>query len=403
MNDYKNNYPVIIVHGFAGWGDLDGLNKYFNHFGMFGSRTLKPYLEKKGYEVFFPSLGPFCSAWDRACEMYAYIFGGTTDFGKVHSEKYNHERYGRTYPGILKDLGQTEAHKKVNVYGHSFGGPTIKAFAELMAHGCQEEVDGTPAEELSDLFKGGKGNLIHSVTTLSGVNNGTVLDQYFDDNLMHKTEWVILKATSLLGYSPYNWFFDLGQQHFGLGRYPEENKGLKKAVPQSKADFDAGIKRYASSKLDRSNWEMDIIWSKWMNDHQDVDPSIYYFAERACNTHEDKDGFQRSNTLHPITHFTGNMIGKKQPVRETGYEYGPEWYPNDGFVPVVGQSAPLNQPSIEAGPATEFKPGVWYNMPVRNGDHILWNGMSGNKWEFFKLWDEMLERTKKLPDAEDVK
>ncbi|MBR5754038.1 MAG: hypothetical protein IKX83_06100, partial [Clostridia bacterium] len=373
MKDYKNNYPSVLIHGFAGWGEDDGMMQYFNYWGMFGSRRLIPHLRAEGYEVYAPSLGPFCSAWDRACEIYAYIFGGTVDYGKVHSEKYNHKRYGRTYPGVLKDLGQTEAHKKVNVYGHSFGGPTVKAFVDLMSAGSKEEREGTPAEELSDFFKGGKGHLIHTAVTLSGVNNGTMLDQYFDDKLMHGVEWTVLKATAALGYSPYNWFFDLGQQHFGLGRYPEENaQGL---VELTKDEWKEGFERYKSSKLDRSNWEMDLIWCKWMNDHQGVDPKIYYFAERTCNTHPDKKGFARSNTWNPITHFTGNMIGQKQPIRETGYEYGPEWYPNDGYVPVIGQSAPLNQPSIEAGPATEFKPGIWYNMPVRNGDHIMWNGM----------------------------
>ncbi|MCR4747150.1 MAG: hypothetical protein K5836_01620 [Clostridiales bacterium] len=400
MSDFKNNYPLLIIHGFAGWGNDDGLNKYVVHFGMFGSRRLEPYLVKKGYEVYFPSLGPFCSAWDRACEIYAYLLGGTVDYGKVHSEKYNHKRYGRTYPGVLPDLGKTEAHKKVSLYGHSFGGPTVKAFVELMNNGCKEEIEGTPEDELSPLFKGGQSHLIHCAVTLSGVNNGTILDQCFDDKSMHATEKIVLKATSALGYSPYNWFFDLGQQHFGLGRYPEEN--AKEIVKLSKEDWEKGYAAYTSSKLDRSNWEMDIIWSKWMNDHQGVAKDVYYFAERACNSHPDENGFAVPNTFFPITYFTGKIIGKKQPVRETGYEYGPEWYPNDGFVPVIGQSAPLNQPSIEAGPATDFRPGIWYNMPVRNGDHVLWNGMSGNKWVFFKIWDEMLERAKSLPDAEDV-
>ncbi|MBR1705101.1 MAG: hypothetical protein IJ720_07040, partial [Clostridia bacterium] len=275
MNDYKNNYPSIIIHGFAGWGEMDPLSKVFNYWGYSKSRSLPRYLRSQGYEVYFPSLGPFCSAWDRACELYAYIFGGTTDFGKVHSEKYNHERYGRTYPGILKDLGQTEAHRKVNLYGHSFGGPTIKAFVELMNTGCQEEVEGTPEEELSDFFKGGKAHLLHTVTTLSGVNNGTILDQFFNDKTMHATEKVILRATSLLGHSRGAKVFDLGQQHFGLSLYPEDIQGKPKA--QSKEDFEKGFQRYASSKLDRSNWEMDIIWCKWMNDHQGVADTVYYF------------------------------------------------------------------------------------------------------------------------------
>jgi|GEM_PF-5154767 len=41
-------------------------------------------------------------------------------------------------------------------------------------------------------------------------------------------------------------------------------------------------------------------------------------------------------------------------------------------------------------------------MPVRNGDHIMWNGMSRNKWEFFAIFDKMFERARMLPDAEDV-
>ena len=28
--------------------------------------------------------------------------------------------------------------------------------------------------------------------------------------------------------------------------------------------------------------------------------------------------------------------------------------------------------------------------------------MSRNKWEFFRIYDEMFERVRKLPDAEDV-
>ena len=400
MNDYKNNYPSIIINGFAGWGEDDPFHNLFNYWGPTPKRNLIHYLRNQGYEVYFPSLGPFASAWDRSCELYAYIFGGTVDFGKVHSEKFNHKRYGRTYPGVLKDLGKTEAHKKVNLYGHSFGGPTIKCFVDLMHNGWQEEVDGTPEDELSPLFKGGMDHLIHTMNTLSGVNNGTILDQFFNDKTMHMTEKVILKATSLLGHSRGVKVFDLGQQMFDLGLYPEDIHG--KPEHQSETDFEKGFQKYASSKLDRSNWEMDIIWCKWMNDHQGVAPNIYYFAERADNSHyEPGSEFPKMNTMFPISHFTGNYIAKKQPVRETGYEYGPEWYPNDGFVPVVGQSAPLNQPAVEVGPETEFKPGIWHNMPITIGDHLFWMNWTGNKYVVRKTWDRFMQRARMLPDGED--
>ncbi len=26
MNDYKNNYPTLLIHGFAGWGEDDGMS-----------------------------------------------------------------------------------------------------------------------------------------------------------------------------------------------------------------------------------------------------------------------------------------------------------------------------------------------------------------------------------------
>lgn len=400
MSDYKNDYPHIFVHGFGGWGEDDPAHKVFNYWGYSPSRDLIRYIKGQGYEAYFPSFGPFASAWDRACMLYAYIFGGRVDYGKVHSEKYNHNRYGRTYPGVLKDLGQNERHKKVNVYGHSFGGPTIKCFVELMNNGCQEEVDGTPEEELSPLFKGGMGNLIHTMTTMSGVNNGTILDQAFNDKSMHATEKAILKVTSLLGHSRGVKIFDLGQQMFDLGLFPEDVHG--KPEKQSKEDFEKGFERYASSKMDRSNWEMDIIWCKWMNDRQGVCPTVYYFAERADNSHfEPGAEYPTMNTWFPISHFTGNYIGKKQPVRETGYEYGPEWYPNDGFVPVVGQSAPLNQPAVEVGPDTEFKPGIWHNMPITKGDHLYWMAWTGNKHLVHQTYDRMIQRARMLPDGED--
>lgn len=242
MSEYKNNYPSVIIHGFVGWGEDDEINKYFAHFGMFGSRRLFPYLRKKGYEIYAPSLGPFCSAWDRACELWAYLLGGTVDYGKVHSEKFNHKRFGRTYEGVLKDLGQNEAHKKINLYGHSFGGPTIKAFVDILNQGSAEEREGTDPDDLSDFFKGGHSHFVHTAVTMSGVNNGTILDQCFDDKSMHVVERAVLKVTSLLGYSPYNYFFDFGQQQFGLARYPEENRN-QKVKPQSKEDYEAGVRK----------------------------------------------------------------------------------------------------------------------------------------------------------------
>ena len=112
----QNNYPTIIVHGFLGVceGKYNYFNYIFRYFGGFTGDVVKS-LNKRGYEVYLPGLGAFAPVWDRCCDLYAYIFGGTVDYGKVHSEKYGHARYGRTYPGVLKDLGTPGDHAKVTL------------------------------------------------------------------------------------------------------------------------------------------------------------------------------------------------------------------------------------------------------------------------------------------------
>ena len=153
--EYKNNYPVVIVHGLMGWGEQDLIDKKFPHFGLTHEKDLCKHLREQGIEVHRPSLGPVNSGWDRACVLWAYLFGGRVDYGKVHSEKYGHARFGREYPGVLKDLGQDGPHKKINIFGKShvdevaqeFGIPVLArlpinpAVAEAFDAGLMETVD----------------------------------------------------------------------------------------------------------------------------------------------------------------------------------------------------------------------------------------------------------------------
>ncbi|MGX8691875.1 MAG: lipase-like domain-containing protein, partial [Eubacteriales bacterium] len=112
--EFQNNYPCVFLHGLMGFGEEDTVEKHFAYFG-FANTTFFQHMEEKGYECYHPNIGPVNSAWDRVCIIWAYLFGGRVDYGKVHAEKYGHARYGKYYPGVLKDLGQTEAHKKINL------------------------------------------------------------------------------------------------------------------------------------------------------------------------------------------------------------------------------------------------------------------------------------------------
>ena len=50
-----------------------------------------------------------------------------------------------------------------------------------------------------------------------------------------------------------------------------------------------------------------------------------------------------------------------------------------------------------------MNPMLWQNPAVqRNVAPLKEDGMSRNKWDFFRIYDEMFERARKLPDAEDV-
>ena len=78
----NNNYPIVMVHGLFGWGnnELYGIN----YWG--GENSLKDILTQNGYTVFTPTIGSVSSNWDRACELYAYLKGGTVDYGEFHSK-----------------------------------------------------------------------------------------------------------------------------------------------------------------------------------------------------------------------------------------------------------------------------------------------------------------------------
>ena len=80
----QNDYPIVLVHGFMGWGP-DEMGSY-NYWG--GKRDMVQEFESQGFEVLVTNVGPISSNWDRAVELYYQIKGGQVDYGKTHSEKF---------------------------------------------------------------------------------------------------------------------------------------------------------------------------------------------------------------------------------------------------------------------------------------------------------------------------
>ena len=263
-----------------------------------------------------------------------------------------------------------------------------------MTNGWQEEVDADP-EGCSPLFKGGKGDLIHTATTLSGVNNGTLLsDGVNDGERIRLVAGALFVPMVILGdVKAVRKFWDFQFDQWNIMQKRAEVTGKFKNPLKLKKE----IKQFLSVDLDNIGQEMKVIFAKELNDLRgDVNPNTYYFARRAVKSHE----------IDPVTH-KHDMDPHCYPVmsalagKVTGHfindnlknNYGVDlatWAPNDGFVNLPGQSAPFTQPSVEAASFNEdFKPGIWYNMPVEYKDHLSWVGPMEDKQETLNYYLDM--------------
>ena len=393
-------YPTFIVHGFFGWGDQDFLNKVSPYFGGILKKGMDTYLTEQGYETYCPSVGPWSSAWDRSCELYAQIMGGTVDYGKAHSEKYGHARFGKTYKGYINGWGEPGAYEKINIIGHSFGGPTVIRFCDLMDRGSEEERAVTPANELSPLFAGGHSKMIHTATTLSGTNNGTVLATAGKDlHVSPIVNWLLLGVISTtLGETNFLKAWDPKVAHWGI--CPLEAKDLKHTFRKPTACGDA-VRRYnENTEFDNIMAEMTIESSVKLNEETSVSPNIYYFARRACRSH--KIGNLPFQAMYlksfPIAHISQLLNGwYTTPSLRKNYGMTNEWYASDGPVNTVCTAAPWNKPSEEWNENTTVRPGLWYNMPIEFKDHFSWMGFLEDTETYRAYFLDMVKGFDELP------
>ncbi len=399
----NNNYPTILLHGFMGFGKGDWIHDYMLQywgFKFFWNRkhNLLPRLKKEGYEVYNPPLGPWNSAWDRCCILYAYLLGGTVDYGEAHSKKFGHARYGRTYPGVLKDWGKPGNHEKINIVGHSLGGSFVIAFSDMLMNGSEEERAATPESELSPLFKGGQGDLLHCVVTLAGVNNGTTMaSKLMEGNGYNKIMKAVCYGVGTIGrMGLVTHFWDQRLDQWNITANPEDKpKFLHIAKPDEYRD---GAIAYSKCKQDNVGWEMTLEFQAEANKNRKPNPNTYYFAYVGEASEPKPNGNHKPiwNAMNFVPWGAGWLTGSawsdemakvypEHPNKE-------EWLSNDGFVNVLGQRAPFNAPQEEFEAGKELKPGIWYNMPTKHQCHLSWNGAHIPAEQFFDYMDDMFER-----------
>ncbi|PEP96978.1 esterase/lipase family protein [Bacillus toyonensis] len=357
----KNNNPIILVHGFAGWGrdELLGI-KYWG-----GLQDIQENLKKEGYQVYTASIGPVSSNWDRACELYAHINGGTVDYGEAHAKKHGHKRYGRAFPKLIPNWNEKN---KIHLIGHSMGGQTIRTLVQLLKDGNQEERDYAKQNvkiKLSPLFQGGK-SYVHSVTSLATPHNGTTLA---DGILLFPAIKKILVAAASIGSNNDLLPYDFKLDQWNIPKYDGES-------------FSQYIDRLQNHPIwkgtkDISQWDLTTDGAKELNTWVKTHPDVYYFSYGGQATRKAPilGKYIPDITMNPALMANAIFLGAYTREEMNRPLIDANWWENDGVVNTISMLGPsTDQIVLNAG---TLQIGKWnYIETKENWDHLDMVGLS---------------------------
>ncbi len=352
----------IFVHGLSGWGSYDDTYRRMPYWGMRGG-DLMAFLREKGFDCFAASVAPTGSAWDRACELYAQISGTRVDYGKAHSGKYRHDRYGRDFSGcpLIPDWDEDT---RLVLLGHSFGGATVRMFSELLAHGDEEERRAAGTDELSPLFAGGMEKYIHSIVTLSSPMNGTTAYDLFEDP----------------GFDP------------AAVKVPWWSTGLAKMMSRGTSP-----KQDGRDPKDYADWDMHLDRARELNERIATLPDVYYFSVPCSFTVKNNDGTWRPKPgIEPLFVMRASQIGAYAGKTAGGMAVDETWRENDGLVNTVSAEAPTGVP-FKPLDRDKIEPGLWNVFPTVDGDHMWLQGGLLHRHDIRPFYLELLSMIRDLP------
>lgn len=392
----KNSEPFVFVHGLNGWGGAEDINGIIPYWGA-TTGDLMSYLQGEGYECYSASVGPLSSAWDRACELYAQLLGTTVDYGEAHSKKYNHDRYGRTYyNALVPDWGELDENEKIqqiHLIGHSFGGTTVRMLIQLLTEGSAEEKAVTPADNLSGLFTGGKGDWVKSATTICTPHNSSSV--YYPLKALG-LDIVVQTLSYLYAAVMGRSFLNGGMVDFHLEQF-----GLTDVPGGEKADglFES-MSLALENKEDSCQFDLTPEGTARLYEQLDINEDIYYFSYTFSTTNQIPGlGIELpSITTNPVIFLTALVMGIMPEFtdEETGVVYDESWHANDALVNTESAKYPFDEPYKEYDGNVET--GVWNVMPVRQGDHGTAIGLFADKETTQSFYLELCEMLNALPD-----
>jgi len=394
-----NSYPIVLVHGFSGWGrgELFGMQYWGGGFQVGGSRDLQEQLKANGYTTYTAAVGPISSNWDRAIELFYQIKGGCVDYGPYHSthlvktdgtiDSRTHSRKldgtnGTTRRCWAKDAANNpyndplalypqwgdDPSKKIHLIAHSQGGQTARQLLQLLRYGSTDELNADSAlyneTTQKNPYTGGK-HWVSSITTLSTPHDGTTLAS--GAQLLPMVQQLVGAAAALAGLvSSDQVIYDLKLDQWGLKR----NAG------ESFASYFSRVSASAiwNTSKDVSLWDLSPDGAKEINQRVQNMGDVYYYSYATNTT------------------FRGFLSGRHYPILQTFLPFQPQtlfmgwytrndpskvtidssWWPNDSVVntrsmrvPTIGAASP----SVNYSGTPQV--GSWNHMGLWAGwDHV---------------------------------
>lgn len=400
-----NHCPVVLVHGFAGFGRGELLGyKYW------GGRTDLQETLKARYadqEIFTAVVGPFSSNYDRAVELFYQIKGGCVDYGAQHAARHGHLRQpqavnpnGRTcHPGLYP---QWDGEHPVHLLAHSQGGQTSRLLVQLLAANGAPENAGLFAQAVS-------ADWVKSVTTLATPHDGTTLAYRVPDWVPFVRQ-LVAGLAGLAGFSgnPLLGLYDfkLDQWHIGPQREGERFRDYLDRVLDSPVWRDPNLQ-------DLSVYDLSPAGAAAINAWVREQPGVYYFS--VSTEASDPGWFTERHypefSANPLIGlFCGlGFMGDFRPEGQPFPAVDPvSWYRSDCVVNTTAQAAPLWERSPQ-GPLRDRRtqlirfdasqvpqPGVWnWKGLMEHFDHFDIIGWTYS-WDSTAWYQQHLDLLRRL-------
>ena len=384
----QNNYPIVLVHGFLGWGPEEMVG--YKYWGGFWD--IEEYLEKKDFTVITVSVGPVSSNWERAVEIYYQLKGGQVDYGKNHAEKFGvmQKPEGKTYAGLY--TGWDFEHP-VHLIGHSMGGQTIRMLDYLLENSFYTDSLKTQYEE-SELLKQSLSGRIKSITTISSPHNGTT---YFDIRMKTIPFFQnFIGLAAVIGSD----FYDFDLQHWDL----EQKEG------ESWQDYYNRMDNHVAwESKNISNWDLSIDGARELNTYVKANPHVYYFSYgTTASTRDPQTGFYVPGNKVFVSLISNiKKIGREITYFADGTRTDSTWFENDGVVntsSMWGPTTGLNGPDkiVKYSLDETLLPGQWYTFGPFEMDHYYVIGQAiinkKKRNKLYKIYSDHCQLLYSLPN-----